>query len=518
MTAITDGNQPRARSVHPKPVTQKTQNMLSVAYERINRFVDRVTPQKILWASIAVFMLYFSFVAFSRHDNFYSRRLDLGNMDQTVWNVLHGNGFTLTDPMGTTQETRLAVHADFLLILLAPLYLLWSNPGTLIFIQTIAVTLGALPVYWIAHDRLKSKKIALMFSLSYLLYPPLERMMLHDFHAVALSTTLLLFAYWYLIKERYVPFVLFGVLAALGKEQVWLVVGLMGLYIAIRNKRIVLGVLVAVISFFFFYYLFWQAIPAVTPTKQHFALAYLSDFGDRQNSIVKHIITNPVAVVRTALLPDRLFYYFELFVPLGLFSLAAPWFLIFSAPSLLINILSNNTLMRQIDYQYTADIAPFIFISAIEGYGVISMILSRKLSHDLRHHWQKILLTAFMLAALLSNIGWGELPFGIQSRFFYFTSKPPEYKIMQKVEAMAMPSYSVSVTNNIGSHFSERKRLYNFPINANTADLSVAMLGDQYAWPSGDAQKQAVNELLQNPQYVLIAHQNNFYAFLKKGL
>lgn len=482
------------------------------------RWIDRITARRLLWIAIIVFTSYFLVVAFARHDNFYSRRLDLGNMDQTVWNVLHGNGFTLTDPMGTSQESRLAVHADFLMVFMAPLYLLWSDPKMLIFVQVVVVCLGALPVYWIANEKLKSKHLSLLFALGYLMYPPLERMMLHDFHAVALSTTFLLFAYWYMVKERYGWFVFFAVLAGLGKEQVWLAVGLMGIYIAVRNKRMVLGFVTAALGFFFFYYLFWMAIPAVTPAKQHFALAYLSDFGDRQNVILKNIIEKPWSVLRTVLLPDRLYYYFQLLISLGFLPLFAPWILIFCAHSVLINSLSNNALLRQIDYQYTSDITPFIFIAAVEGYVVVRSLLSTRLSGVRRTSVLRWLPVIVMICIIGTSIAWGELPIGFQSRFLYFTSSQPENGTMRRVEQEVKPMYTVSATNNIGAHFAQRKYLYNFPLNASNSDYSVALLGDQYAWPSGDAQKAAVQALLVNPDYTLIAHMNNFYAFKRKTL
>ena len=178
---------------------------------KFSSFISRHS-RILLFFFIAAFVAFFSFLAVIRHDNFHSRRLDLGNMEQTVWNIAHGNGFTLTDPMGSQNISRLGVHADFLLILISPLYRLWSDARTLILLQVLIIGLGALPVYWIAHDTLKSKPLALFFAGTYLLYPPLERMTLHDFHAVSLSMTFLLFAYWYMQKKRYWLFALFALL------------------------------------------------------------------------------------------------------------------------------------------------------------------------------------------------------------------------------------------------------------------------------------------------------------------
>jgi len=482
----------------------------------IRTIIHQAPVKKLLFLLIVIFISYFTFVAFSRHDNFHSRRLDLGNMEQTVWNVAHGNGFTLTDPMGTKQISRIAVHADFLLILMTPFYLLWSSPKMLILVQTIIIALGALPVYWIANDTLKNKYLAFLFAFVYLLYPPLERMALHDFHAVALSMTFLLFAYWYMAKEKYVPFVIFSVLAGLGKEHVWIAIGLMGLYIAIRNHKARFGVLVSIISFAIFYYLFWVAIPAVAPNGQHFALAYLSEFGGSQNGVMLGLLKHPFTVIATLVKPDRLEYYYQLLFPVGFLPLFSPFALIFGAHNILINALSNNGLMRQIDYQYTSGITPFLFVAAIEGYGKVLQFITKYTHGRNRKRMPEVVALVFMSIVFIGSYLWGELPLTRQDRFFYFIWALPEKEMMHQVEQSVGSRYTVSVTNNIGSHFANREKLYNFPVNALSSDYSIARLGDQYAWPSGDEQEKTVELLLQSPEYVLMARQGDFYAFKRK--
>jgi uncharacterized membrane protein len=468
-------------------------------------------PDIILYLCIALFVVYFTHLSFARHDNFYSLRLDLGNMDQTVWNVVHGNGFTLTDPMGEKQMSRTGIHADFLLILLAPLYLIWSNPKMLLLVQVVVVSLGALPVYWIAKSKITSKYIALFFPVAYLLYPPLQRMVLYDFHAVALSTTFLLLAYWYMEKEKYVWFGIFATLAALGKEEVWLVTGLFGFYIAWKKGKKWIGLATLFISGIIFYALFWKIIPAHAIAQQHFALAYLSEFGNSPDGVLKNILVQPMAVLRSIFLPDRLFYYFLLLFPVGFFPVFAPAALFFALPDLLINSLSSNGLMRTINYQYTSNIIPFIFISAIAGYNA--------LQHMISSTWHKRLFLGLGISALCISIwAWGELPYGRDLKWWFYFMPKPEKDVMQQVEKMTDSKYSVSATNNIGAHFSQRQFLYNYPIHAQEADVVVIELGDPHAWPNSIEQQRVLDDLMKNMQYTLIAHTGNFYAFKKVGI
>ncbi len=474
--------------------------------------------KKLLYLFIFLFCTYFIFLSFSRHDNFYSRRLDLGNMDQTVWNVAHGNGFTLTDPEGESQQSRLAIHADFLLILMAPLYFIWSSPKMLLLVQVLIVGLGAIPVYYLALEKLKSEKLSLLLALSYLMYPTIQRNMLHDFHAVALSTSFLLFAYWNMHRNRYFLFTVFGLLAALGKEEIWLVTGLMGLYILLIKKQKMLGFLVSFVSFLVVVLLFWVFIPAVTVEQKHFALTYLVEFGGNLNEILFNLLKDPIKILGLSINYDRLYYYFQLLVPVGFLSLLSPAVLIFATPSLIINSLSNNHLMRMIDYQYTSAVTPFIFISAISGFSVVLTRINKIRSNNKRKCIKYSTVIIFMVIVSLSSFRWGELPYGKTSRYKYFTAKQPEHEAMSKVFNMIDTKFTVSVTNNLGSQLSQREFLYNFPVNAENADYIVVQTGDPYAWPSPVEHKKALDNLLQNRSYQLIIQQGNFYTFKKVSI
>ena len=202
----------------------------------------------ILFISIASYIFYFTIVTFLKHDNFYTGRFDLGNMDQTVWNTIHGRIFQITDSNGTEITSRLAFHADFILILLSPLYLIWESPKMLIFIQTLVLSLGAVFVYLISKEVLKNKNISLVFALYFLINPAVNFTNLYDFHPVTLATTFLLGAFYFLIKRKHFWMTIFLLLAGISKEQVWIIVFLFGLYIIFKQKKIAFGILISSIS------------------------------------------------------------------------------------------------------------------------------------------------------------------------------------------------------------------------------------------------------------------------------
>src|ERR1035437_4386206 len=123
-------------------------------------FIKRHKYALALLSFIALYIAYFTTASFLRYDNFFTGRFDLGNMDQTVWNAIHGRIFQLTDPNGTTNISRLAFHADFILVLISPLYLIWSSPEMLLLLQTVILGLGAIVVYFIAKNIIKNKNLS----------------------------------------------------------------------------------------------------------------------------------------------------------------------------------------------------------------------------------------------------------------------------------------------------------------------------------------------------------------------
>jgi uncharacterized membrane protein len=458
-----------------------------------------------LTIGIALYSIYFTTASFLRFANFFTGRFDLGNMDQTVWNTLHGRIFMFTNPDGTEVLSRLAFHADVILVLLAPFYALWRDPRMLLFLQTIVLACGAFFVYAIAEKILKNKNVALTFATVYLLNPAIQYTNLYDFHAVTFATTFLLGTYYFAIEKKYKHFFLFAILSGLCKEQIWLIIGLFGLYFFIVQKKKVLGVSVFVLFMGLTYYIISYLIPQARGGN-HFALAFYSDFGDSPINIVKTIILSPQKVILTILEPSRLEYLKRLLLPIGFFPLFAPFVLIFAAPDLLINLLSSNTNFHQIYYQYTATVTPFLFIAGI--YGVVFV--------KKRFYVSNILIVSYLfIVGFLGAYLYGPLPGAQHPSIDMFTQAQSDRKFIAQYLSRIPRQYSVAATNNIGAHLSHRRYLFTIPTGMEKADVIAFLLGDKFAQPSPMAQQAMIDTLLKNPQYILRIQRGNFFVFEK---
>jgi len=109
-----------------------------------------------VWAMTLAFALFVGYHALYRHWEYHSDAFDLGNMDQAVWNTLHGHPFRFTnrgnDDFG--PPTRLSIHVEPIILLLALLYLIHSGPATLLVTQTVALALGAIPLFALSLRRM----------------------------------------------------------------------------------------------------------------------------------------------------------------------------------------------------------------------------------------------------------------------------------------------------------------------------------------------------------------------------
>lgn len=471
-----------------------------------NKIFQMISTRKhkqefILAVFIFIYIFYFTIASFLRYDNFYTGRFDLGNMDQTVWNTINGRIFQTSSDVGSIIS-RLSTHADFILVFLSPFYLLWSHPKMLLLIQTLVLATGGIFVFLIAKEILKNKNLSLIFGILYLFNPSLQYTNLYDFHAVTLATTFLLATFYFLIKNNYFFLTIFLILSGLAKEQIWAICGLIGGYVFFREKNIFhkkLGAIIFLFSFLIFYLLIWHVIPSFRGN-EHFALAYYSEFGNSPTEVIKNLIFSPIKTISILLSENQLSYLWQLFSPLGLFSLLSPLYLIFALPDLLINLLSSNHQLHQIYYQYSATITPFIFISAIFGIKKFMQI------------FPKIPIIAYciylIVISLFSSYSFGPLPGAKKPNIDMFT-KPQKNKWEIEKFLLTIPkNNTVAATNNLGSHLSQRQIIYTIPIGIDKADF-VLFLGGK---------RDIINKVQQNKEYYEILKIDDFVVFKKQEI
>ena len=480
----------------------------AVLFYKLSYIEKKINYQMtILWTAMASYIAYFSYVSFQKHLNFFTGRFDLGNMDQTVWNSLHGRFFEFTDPSGTEIVSRLAYHADFILIILSPFYLLWEDPRMLLLIQTVVIAFGAYFVYRISDFVLKNKNLSLILALSYLLNPFIQKQNLFDFHSITLATTFLLAAFYFSLVKKNLIMLIFLVLTVLTKENMYAVSFIFGIYLAIKNsdKR---WIILSILSIIMFYLMTSKFIPDARGST-HFAVEYFSEFGASPMEVSKNIMLSPFKTISEVLNPQNFDYLLKLLLPVGFLPVAAPLFLILALPDLIINLLSRNNNLISINFHYSAAIIPFLYISAV--YGAKRILATKRGIIN-----AKRLSLIILCFALFTTYRYGTLPGSKSPTLEIYTSYIKDREVIKKVISQIPRDLSVAATNNLGAHLSQRKNIFTIPQGINEADVIVFLLNDAYAQPSLSAQKEMARQLRNNPDYVKIYEVGDFVEFSKK--
>src|SRR5437016_1222382 len=459
----------------------------------------------LLAAGVAAYAAGFAALSALRHDAFVPGRFVLGNMVQAVWSTAHGHPLRMTDLHGD-QISRLAAHVDPILVLFAPLWWLWPSPQLLLVAQALVVALGALPVFLLARKHLRSARAGLGFALAYLLYPATGWLTLNEFHPVALATSFLLFAFWYLDEDRLVPFALFAVAAAACKEEIALVVAGFGIWCALGRRRWAAGAVITAVAGV------WAAI-AIAVVIPHYNAGAESDFygrysevGGSAGGILKTTATHPLRVAEAAFSSRDLHYLLQLVTPLAGLCLLAPLVLVAALPELALNLLSSTTTQTSIHFHYTAGLIAPLLIASIFG--------ARRIGR-----WAVPATALVVVAALAGNYklgpipGWRHVPGG--NHFQATAQRVTRHdRIAARALTLIPKSAVVSATNTLGAHLSARSRVLSFPFVQDAlwiaADETQPGYADRYA-PLPTAIELAA--LRRNPDWRLVFEQDGILVF-----
>jgi uncharacterized membrane protein len=379
-----------------------------------------------VWALILAYTVFFTVLTVQKHNAFHTTAFDLGNVDQAVWNTRHGRILAMTNIEGLTN--RLGTHVEPILLPISLLYFVWSDPRALLLLQTVVIALGAWPVYLLTQRALRHpqpaeqttesgaqatsrvsrfalRALPLVFALAYLLFPALQSANVFDFHAVALAPTLFLFAFYFLETERRGPYALFCLLTMSCKEEMALLVAMLGIYALVVRRRWAVGLATIALAALWFVLAVGVIMPffdpgGVAPLANRYA--YL---GDTPLQMALTVLTRPGVVLQRLFTVEHLNYLLSLLVPVAFLSFLAPQVLLMGVPTLLVNLLSTDGFMHQLEgFHYAAPLVPIIVVSA--AYGA-AWLIRRFPSFRLLPF---ILAAAVLVATLFYHYGHGYIP------------------------------------------------------------------------------------------------------------
>jgi uncharacterized membrane protein len=421
------------------------------------------------------YLLVFGALSIARYDGYRAHGLDLGTMDQAVWNTLHGRLLERTplyrDPAaGSRYENRLLdAKLELIFLPLSALYAVWSDPRLLLALQAAALAAGAIPLYLLARERLgaAAKWPAAILAVAYLVYLPLHYVNMADFHPSALMIPPLIAAWRAMRLRRWAQYYLWFVLALLCRVDAALV-GL-GLGVAIliagggarRHGAWTLAIAGAWLALDFA-----VVVPAVHaaygPGAGDLVSRRFEALGGSPLGVARTLVSQPLTVLGMLIDLDKAQAIVDLLAPTGFLGLLAPWALLPALPVLAANFLSESAWQQSIHAHYMAPVIPFVWIAAVEGLAWLSRRIAR--THPLAHYARPGVLSFFVLA-YTGLVSWALSPFP-PGRAFQLADlyQPSVYEQdLDAVLAQVPPGATVCAQSDLHPHLSQRRDAALYP-------------------------------------------------------
>jgi uncharacterized membrane protein len=475
----------------------------------------------LLWLGVMVglYLIFFLSLTLTSHAAFRTSALDLGIYDQVVWNTAHGRVLEYSaEPKHGANF--LATHLQPILVLLAPLYWLWSDVRGLIVLQTLALAASALPVYVLASWQLGSPWAALVLVLSYLMYPALQAVNGFVFHPESFEPLLLLSAVLLFevtrnrlkirrLSGRAASVLLIAalVLALAVKEDVALILIAAGAYLFVFRKERRFGLALMAGAALWFAVGMFGVMPLFRAGKLSPFFSRYAHLGASPLEIGRTLLTRPGLVARSLLTPANGTMLLSLLLPLAMLPLLDLGVMLIAAPVLLAYGLSSDPLMQRMEqFQYAAPIIPVVTVAAIYGLG--SWRKHRGLARLL-----PLALAVLLVCSLLYQSARGFTPL---SRLFDWPIASQHQRIGESLMRRIPPSASLVVQDSLYPHLSQREAISFLWPKDNWAEYIFLDVSDPRLHNGNNLTTWLRDQILQRTDYGLVASEDG-YLLLERG-
>ncbi len=433
----------------------------------------------ILYGLVVLYVLAFGFLSVARHTSFRSHALDLGTMDQAMWNTAHGRLLERTPlyrppAQGTRYESRLLdAKLELILVPLAALYRLWADPRLLLVIQTLALAAGVIPLYALIDEGCAQAQrspgqdgtaglavVPLFIAAAYLLYLPLHYVNMADFHTSALMVLPLVAAWRSMTRRRWGSYYVWLGIALICRIDAAFAILMLGAVVAVSQKgqrrhglyTLALAAAWLVVDF-----------SLVVPVVQHvygsgagnLVARRFGMMGSSVGEALHTVLTRPGLVLSQLTGREKLQPVVELLAPLGFGPLISPLAFLPALPVLVINLLAQSVWQNSIHAHYMAPVIPFLWIAL--GEGLVS------LTHRGRQRWAITLAVFVLINTFLVSLALSPFPPGKDFRLAEFYQPSSYVQNLRAVVALVPDGASLCAQSDLLPHLSQRRDVSLFP-------------------------------------------------------
>ncbi|MEX1366603.1 MAG: DUF2079 domain-containing protein, partial [Nannocystaceae bacterium] len=446
--------------------------------DRLRSYERRGVPELLMMMLVMGYAWTFGYLSVTDHHNLGTHIYDLALYDNTFWNTVNG------DPMACSYlrgGTHYSAHYDPIIILLAPLYGLNPRAETLLWLQSVWLAMGGVPLYLIAKRVLGNPWQALVVVSLFLLAPALHGINMFDFHSLALMVPLVMWMVYFL--DVGTPAALIGYWVALGlllltREDMPFVACSISLY-AIATRRRVTGVMTILVAIAYLIEIKSGSRALLSGDKESYSYSYYyeemipkSEDGTDEGlvGLLTTALSDPVAALAVLIKPAKLVYFGKVLLPL----LMLPFFsgrkvLLLAYGMAFIGLVSRKYVFS-VHFQYSSVLLPFLLMAWPDGLkNVTDSRPVAKLGLDPRRLRNTLLFSAFLATFLVSakfgaiipnrefHAGWNRL------QRTHNEERAERYQHMWEFIDQIPAEASVCSNSIIGPHISNRPTALKWP-------------------------------------------------------
>ena len=482
--------------------------------ERVPALLRRALPWLVVIAGASGYAAFTGKWTIIQHHRLATASYDLGIYDNLMYNVIAGHPFRSPVLYGAWGGNYLASHAEFAMVLLAPIYALSPRAETLLIFQAIMFGFAAVPLYAFAKTQIP-RWSAVLVALAYLLYAPLHGPNFYDFHWLPISIFVIFCLFWALATRRNWAVWPFFFLAISIREDIPVGLVLLGIFMVVAAKRVALGVSMAVLATISFVLIkfvimtsaggwwFENIYKDLIPPGQH-----------GYQSIVQTILINPSYFLTTLLHKDKLTYALHIFAPLAFLPARRAVLLLGAGGGFFFTLMTTGyPWTLSIAFQYSSHWIPYLFGASVlalrwMGQHPNGGIVKRRAATG-----------ALCLGVVLHSLVFGCLLQqshfigGFQQIPFKFTDEEKaRYARLREVIRAIPQGASVAATDSESPHITNRVSAYSLNLNVEDPDYLLIRRGSV---SSGDARTN-VERVFRRNQYRSVLEKGEF-VLLRRG-
>jgi uncharacterized membrane protein len=318
-----------------------------------------------MWIAIGLATAMGFWLAYQKYHYFNGDTNDLVIYSYAFSQTLAGHFFPL---YYSPQGSLIGNHPNLIVVLWLPVYALWRSFYSLLFYQSLILTIGAWPFYLLAKDLLKNERVALILGLAFLLFPTIASQHVNQIHDDQFALPFVMAAFYFYHRKDFPKFLVALILACSAKETITITTAAFGVYALVQRrsaKWVITPPLFSGLYLAFAIFLVTKILVGGTGASQYVHMQYLEAYGKSPAEVLHTFLTRPGYVLDTMLTEQKREYLFKLLLPV-LFVL--PWLtasVIVSLPNLLLNLVSTNTALVVIPWHYNSILGATLLVAMV---------------------------------------------------------------------------------------------------------------------------------------------------------